>query len=149
MKPLIQIGCLLLLLGCQPGPRPVEYGTDACYFCRMTIVDRQHAAEIVTNKGKVYKYDAVECMVNSMDEIGTGDIALYLCNTFDNPGILTDATSVSYLVSEALPSPMGANLTAFATIGEANNARQEYGGTVYSWEALAHYLEKQNALLLQ
>ena len=29
----------------------------------MTIVDRQHAAEAVTSKGKVFKFDAIECMV--------------------------------------------------------------------------------------
>jgi copper chaperone NosL len=30
----------------------------------MTIVDKVHAAEIVTKKGKVCKFDATECMIN-------------------------------------------------------------------------------------
>ncbi len=129
------------LAGCAPGPKPIAYGTDACHFCRMTIVDRQHAAELVTQKGKVFKFDAVECMVNSIEEIGVGNISQYLCNTNDVPGELVDATAASFLVSEALPSPMGANLTAFSTQGEANKAHEEYGGRLYTWEPLLSYLK--------
>ena len=32
----------------------------------MTIVDPRYGAELVTTKGKVYKYDAVECLINSV-----------------------------------------------------------------------------------
>jgi copper chaperone NosL len=28
----------LPLMGCSKGPKPIEYGTDGCNFCRMTIV---------------------------------------------------------------------------------------------------------------
>ncbi len=148
MKQLLQIAVLTLVIGglgsCTPGPRPIDYGTDACHFCRMTIVDRQHAAEMVTDKGKVYKFDAVECMVNSREEIGADNIALYLCNHYEAPGELIDATTAGFLVSEAMPSPMGANLTAYATIEAATAARQEHGGEVFNWEALLSYLKSKH-----
>lgn len=140
----MRYGIILILLfagGCAPGPKPIDYGTDACHFCRMTIVDRQHAAEIVTQKGKVFKFDAIECMVNSREEIGAGNIAQYLCNTYDVPGELTDATSANFLVSEALPSPMGANLTAFMGMEEANKAMGEFKGKLYTWDSLLSYLK--------
>ena len=110
----------------------------------MTIVDRQHAAELVTQKGKVFKFDAVECMVNSIKEIGAGNIAQYLCNTYDVPGELKDATAANFLVSEALPSPMGANLTAFSTQEEANRALKAFGGRLYTWEPLLSYLKSMD-----
>lgn len=131
------------LSGCRPVPEPINYGSDPCHFCRMTIVDRQHAAEMVTGKGKVFKFDAVECMVNSMEEIGADNIALYLCNTYDTPAQLLDAGTASFLVSEALQSPMGANLTAFSTVEEATNAQEEYGGTIYTWDTLLTYLKNR------
>lgn len=153
MMRLIGIGLYVMLLwctgGCQPGPKPIDYGAESCSFCRMTIVDRQHAAEIVTNKGKVYKFDSAECMVNSIGEIGKESIAIYLCNTFNEPGILTDATAAAYLISEALPSPMGANLTAFTSAEEANKALEMHGGKVYLWESLVNYFERQNAVFQQ
>ena len=150
---LFGMGLYVLLLwcagGCQPGPKPIDYGAETCSFCRMTIVDRQHAAEIVTNKGKVYKFDAVECMVQSIGEIGKESIAIYLCNTFNEPGKLADATAAAYLISEALPSPMGANLTAFTSAEEATAAMETHGGNVYLWESLVTHLERQNAAFHQ
>jgi copper chaperone NosL len=150
MKQLISAGLFGLILwgnySCNPAPKAIAYGTDSCYFCRMTIVDQQRAAEIVTLKGKVYKFDAVECMVHSKGEIGTENIALYLCNTFNKPADLADATTAGFLESEALPSPMGANLTAFTNVEEATMAMEEYGGKVYLWESLLTYLGGQNSL---
>lgn len=126
---------------CNPGPRPIDYGTDACYYCRMTIVDRQRASEIVTNKGKVYKFDAIECMVNSREALGDDNIARYLCNYFKNPGELTDATMATFLISDALPSPMGANLTAFQTKLAAQEVQEKLGGALYDWESLLIHLK--------
>ena len=50
----------------------------------MTIVDKLHAAEIVTKKGKVYKFDATECMINYIDELDTQN-CIYLSNNYTEP----------------------------------------------------------------
>ncbi len=146
MKTGKMIICMLAVLSlgmgaCQRGPRPIDYGSDACHFCRMTIVDRQHGAEIVTDKGKVFKFDAVECMVNSIEEIGADNIAMYLCNTYYSPGELIDATSANFLVSDKLQSPMGANLTAFSSPEEVARAVENHGGEIYTWTSLLSYLK--------
>ena len=54
MKKLIQllIPILLITVSCKVEPDEIEYGKDGCHFCKMTIVDNQHAAELVTAKGK-------------------------------------------------------------------------------------------------
>ncbi|WP_248912336.1 hypothetical protein [Gelidibacter algens] len=41
---------LLLMLGCNASPQPIDYGSDGCSYCKMTIVDKTHAAEIVNQK---------------------------------------------------------------------------------------------------
>src|SRR5690606_25676964 len=110
---------LLVVVGCKPKPVPMDYGHEGCHFCSMTIVDAQHASEIVTKKGKVYKFDAVECMVNFRKTIDASEVAMYLSNHYTTPVELIDATTASFLISENLPSPMGAFLTAFRTEGEA------------------------------
>lgn len=141
------IGILVMMaaLGaCNTGPKPIQYGTDSCHFCRMTIVDRQHASEIVTSKGKVYKFDAIECMVNFREELEETSIAHFLCNDFNTPGELMDATSATFLISEAIPSPMGANLTAFRNAEDAAAARQQYGGQLYNWNQLGAFLKNEN-----
>jgi copper chaperone NosL len=133
-KVVLILGLMLVLLaGCQVGPEPIAYGSDACHFCRMTIVDQQHGAEMVTRKGKVFKFDAVECLLNHLKEVDDQTVALYLVNTYTQPGELKDATEAAYLVSEAIPSPMGEFLTAFGKEMDALDALEKHGGTVYSW----------------
>jgi copper chaperone NosL len=130
------IAALLLFAGCKAEPKPIAYGSDPCHFCRMTIVDKQHAAEIVTHKGKVYKFDAVECMLNFLKDSEEPSIALFMVNGYNNPGELLDATQAAYLVSESIPSPMGEYLTAFETIANAREVRDAHGGQLYVWEEI-------------
>lgn len=127
---------LLLTTSCSVGPKPIAYGSDGCHFCSMTIVDRQHAAEIVTDKGKVFKFDSSECMLNHLKDINKKQVALYLVNDYDQPGELIDAAEAIYLISGRIPSPMGEFLTAFKTEQAAVDALQTYEGDLLTWEQL-------------
>ena len=127
---------LLLIFSCNISPRPIEYGSDGCNFCKMTIVDKVHAAEIVTKKGKVYKFDATECMVNFMEEFDTSQIELYLSNNYLKPETLIDATKATFLISNNIPSPMGAFLSAFKNKAEAEKIQAEKSGDLYTWKQL-------------
>jgi len=134
------LGLLLLLLSCNVSPQAIDYGNDGCHFCKMTIVDKLHAAEVVTKKGKVYKFDATECMINFMKEFDVAEIALYLSNDYSEPETLIDAKQATFLISENVPSPMGAFLSAFKDKSAAVKKQSEKGGTLYTWEELlAHF----------
>tara|TARA_R100001369_G_scaffold92420_1_gene137431 strand:+ start:2558 stop:2884 length:327 start_codon:yes stop_codon:yes gene_type:complete len=102
----------------------------------MTIVDRQHAAEIVTDKGKAFKFDSSECMMNHLKDIDQKQVALYLVNDYNQPGELINATKATYLISERIPSPMGEFLTAFKTEQAAVDALMTYEGDLLTWEQL-------------
>ncbi|WP_418638552.1 nitrous oxide reductase accessory protein NosL [Winogradskyella sp.] len=127
---------LLLFLSCNVGPEPINYGSDSCQFCTMTIVDKVHAAEIVTKKGKVYKFDATECMINFIKDFDTTEIQLYLSNNYTEPEVLIDATKATFLISEQIPSPMGAFLSAFKNKSDAEKFQADKGGQLYTWETL-------------
>jgi copper chaperone NosL len=131
------------LTSCNVSPQQIEYGTDACHYCNMTIVDRQHASQVVTTKGKAYKYDAIECMVHSLkDELKDTEIALYLTVDFNQPGQLMDATMASYLVSDQISSPMGENLSAFENEKSAQKAQEKFTGQLFSWEEIQNHLKQ-------
>lgn len=131
-----------LLISCNVSPQQIEYGTDSCHFCNMTIVDRQHASQIVTSKGKAFKYDAIECMVHSLqDELKDTEIGLYLVADLNQPGELIDATKASYLISEKLQSPMGANLSAFLNDEAVQRAQGKFTGKIYSWKEIQDHLK--------
>jgi copper chaperone NosL len=141
MKILQLVLISVLFAACNVSPQPINYGSDVCHYCNMTIVDRQHASQMVTAKGKAYKYDAIECMVHSLqDEFKNTEMAHYLAADFQQPGTLIDASKASYLVSEKLQSPMGANLSAFQNEEEAQKAQEKFTGEIYSWEQLQIHL---------
>ena len=126
----------IFMVSCKIGPQPIDYGTDGCHFCSMTIVERQHASQIVTDKGKAFKFDAVECMMNHLNDIGTGQISLFLVNDYSRPGELIDATQATYLISPGIPSPMGEFLTAFGSQEALDQVLLEHQGDQLNWEQL-------------
>jgi len=107
----------------------------------MTIVDTQHAAEVVTVKGKVFKFDAIECMVQYVHDNGdTGFHSFWVNDYTAASGELVDATTCTYLISQNIPSPMGAFLSGFADPNTAEKFRLEKGGETFEWKALLNKL---------
>lgn len=127
---------LCLLFSCDVEPEQINYGNDACHFCKMTIVDQQHAAQYVTKKGKQFKFDAIECMVNELSENEIEKIAIFLVSDYKEPGHMTSALDATYLISKEIKSPMGANLSAFESAKIANNTKDDSGGDLYTWNQL-------------
>jgi len=134
---------LLLLSSCTVKPEPINYGEDACDFCKMNIVDQQHAAEFVTMKGKSYKFDAIECLLNYLNrkDLSTEEMAFLLVCNYNQPGELIDANHASYIISEAIPSPMGAFLSALDDPDSADQIIEVKGGEVLSWRELKRRFE--------
>lgn len=133
---------LLLYFSCNVSPKPIDYGNDACNFCKMTIVDKIHGAEIVTKKGKIYKFDATECMIHFLEDVDQSTIQMFLTNHYSDPETLIDATKATFLISKNIPSPMGAFITAFEHQTEAEIVQSEKSGTLYTWEELLKHLNK-------
>ncbi len=124
------------MVSCEVKPQEIVYGQDACHFCRMTIVDRQHAAQLVTIKGKAFKYDAIECMLNHLNKWDQPEVKYYLVTDYTTPGQLVDATLSHYLISEAIPSPMGEFLTAFENREEREKIDKESNAKSLNWNEL-------------
>jgi copper chaperone NosL len=135
-----QLGIFLLLftMACNPQPAPIEYGFDGCSYCKMTITDQRYGTELVTKKGKIFKFDSIEClgMYFNSNNSTTEDVLL-LVTDFVQPGEFIDGKNAWYLQSKGLPSPMGMNLTAFATKNEVHKFKAKHGGTILRWENIS------------
>lgn len=81
-------------------------------------MDPQHAAELVTRKGKIFTFDAIECMVNKRTEFQEDEIAIELVCDYLNPGVWVEASKATFIIYPKIPSPMGANLSAFSDPGK-------------------------------
>lgn len=133
MKRIFFFICMITFCSsCTVSPKAIEYGKDACSYCDMTIVDKTHAAQVVTNKGKSYKYDAIECLINEIAEKEEKNYAYILVTDFATPEKLIDAKKATYLVSEEIKSPMGANLSAFTNKDKA----VIFKGKLFDWNSI-------------
>ncbi len=131
----------LLFTSCKIEPKEINFGLDACHFCKMTIVDKPFAAEIVSVKGKVYVYDAIECMIKNK-EVENIDASLYLVYDYLTATAFMDATKSHYVISEQIKSPMSENLAAFQTKALAEEFIKNNGGTQFNWIEINTYFKK-------
>ena len=135
---------LFLCSSCSRQPQPINYGNDECVLCKMGIIDQKFGAEMVTKKGKVFKFDSGECMINFVrnGNVKESDIASYWVVDAMQPKKLIDALKAFYVHTENFPSPMGGNISAFETREELQQFRQQYGGQEWSWEDLKTKVKK-------
>ena len=127
------------LSSCTTGPEPLSYGKDVCEHCKMMIMDTKFGAEIVTARGKIFKFDATECMVDYI-QAGTSKFGdpkdQFLTTNIAAPGSLIDARTAFFLKDKAFRSPMGANLAAFSSQQLAQNNHQSADGKILTWDEL-------------
>ncbi len=126
---------LLWLAGCKPEPQPLNYGKDTCYSCKMTLADTKFGAELVTQTGKVYIFDDINCMMafyNSGD-IHHRDIAFTLVVDYEHPQHFLNAGEVFFVKSDAIRSPMASKVAAFETYDRAIQFKRANGGILLGW----------------
>jgi copper chaperone NosL len=130
--------CLLLAClfsSCSTDPQPIVFGTDACHYCKMTISDERFGAEVVSSKGKVYKFDDTQCLVQYLKEnkINSGDLAGVFLVDFAGRGTLVNATTGILLESDSLHAPMGGRFAAFSHADSAQRYQQQLNGKMTTW----------------
>jgi len=133
----------VLFAQCSTGPQPIHYGSDACAFCKMTLMDKRYGAEIMTKKGKAFKFDDVNCLVLFEQEgtVKPADIAGRYIVDFAHEGVLLDIEKAVFLHSENLKTPMASQVAAFATQNDLDNVRAQAGGKELDWAQVAVLFE--------
>lgn len=129
---------LISLLSCSTEPEPLAYGEDACHTCKMTLMDTKFGCELVTKKGKVFKFDDLNCMLtyyNSAD-VNTQDFAHKLVVDFTQPKKLIPAADAFYLKSAGIKTPMASQIAAFETKASMETVQKEVRGIYLVWGEL-------------
>lgn len=136
---------VLFLAGCNPKPEKISFGKDNCAECKMTIMDPKFGGEIVTKKGKIYKFDDVHCIAAFLKRRGVemSDIHQTLFTDYNNKEEFVKVNSAEFVVSSQLKSPMGGNAAAFQNKEEAEKKSAEIvGSKVTNWATLYNILVK-------
>ncbi len=135
---MIALISLFMLNSCSKGPKTINYGTDGCDFCKMTISDKRFGGEITTRKGKAYKFDDMHCINSFLQSnfIDSADIAEIYLVDFSRPGTFIISEESIFLKSEDLRSPMGGNIAAFKEKDSMAKFIQQYPGESFSWNEI-------------
>lgn len=139
MKNIIKIFLVsLLMLSCKAEPRPISYGNDNCHHCKMKLMDPVYGAEVVTQKGKVFIFDDVNCLMSFLEsnEVSQEDIKHVLVADYDKPESLTDAKIAFYLKSDKFKTPMASNIIAFSDFETLESYKSQHGGVYLAWGEL-------------
>jgi copper chaperone NosL len=126
----------LLAGGCGDGPRAIQVGAEECAHCRMLVSENRFAAQLVTDRGRSYVFDSIECMAEFLDdgvEVPEDRVGSLWVTDFSEPGHWLDAGEAHFLRSEELRSPMGLNLSAHAAEAGAREHQEAFGGEVLRW----------------
>jgi copper chaperone NosL len=131
-----------LLISCSTEPEPLQYGTDICHFCKMTLMDKKFGAELVTKKGKIYKFDDLNCFLNFYNSGNEPEenFKHKLVVDFSAPAKLIDATNAFYIKSSEIRSPMDGRVAAFETKASMDKFKKEWNGIYLAWgEVVTQY----------
>ena len=128
----------IVFYGCAAGPQPVLLGKENCEQCKMTIMENQFVAELVTKKTKLYKFDDVQCLLNFVqaDKIKKDEIKNVYLMDYEAPGNFISASNAFFIKSENLKSPMGGNIAAFKTEAAATKYVSNNPGQKINWNQL-------------
>ncbi len=130
------------LVCCSSGPKPLEVGKDSCELCKMTIMDKHFGAELITKKGKIYKFDSAECLIGyiKLHPVDKSPVRSLLVIDHFAPGVLINAETAFYLHSKNLPSPMGAYLAAVNNKETIDVYVSQFGGEAWTWNETCEHL---------
>lgn len=130
---------------CTRKEEKIAYGKDNCAECRMTIVDPKFGAEIITKRGKIYKFDDAHCIAQFLKKrtVDLGNIHKTLVVNYSNSNEFIKINDAQFLVSSLFKSPMGGNAAAFKTQDEADRKGLELEGSrITNWATLYNILVK-------
>ncbi|HOJ07428.1 MAG TPA: nitrous oxide reductase accessory protein NosL [Ignavibacteriaceae bacterium] len=134
----------ILLIGCSKEPKPISYGEDECEFCKMLVMDKRYGSEMVTDKGKIYFFDSIECLVGYLEnqKMTKADYHSLWVSNYSDPGNIIDAEKAIYLKNDSLRSPMGLNVLAVENEAQLGPILQEFGGTKLKFKDLSELVRE-------
>lgn len=137
MKNILYISLIFFLISCSTKPEPIVAGKDVCSYCKMPVADTRFGGEIITEKGKIYKFDDIGCMIHFLTEgINNEKAKQILSLNYLNNQELIDVYQSSFLISSELHTPMNSDAASFKTKKEAEEYIEKFPGKILSWDEL-------------
>jgi copper chaperone NosL len=127
----------MMLSSCgNSSPQAIHYNKDACEFCKMSISVPGFATELVTSKGRIYKFDDLSCMLTYTKANPQVPVLDLYVTRFVAPHEFIKTPDAWFVRHETLKSPMGGNTAAFSDSLAALKFAADARGKVLNWQEL-------------
>ncbi|WP_312819594.1 nitrous oxide reductase accessory protein NosL [Kaistella carnis] len=130
-KNVLVAGSVMTLMACaEKGPQEIAVGKDQCDNCKMTISDQKYATELLTEKGRIYKFDDISCLKDyeSSNPENAKNAKTYVV---DFPtGEFIETNTATLIKGGEIKSPMGGNTQAFKDKATAEKSAATLGATL-------------------
>lgn len=112
---------------------PIKLNVDNCSFCKMSITDGKFGAEIITQKGRIYKFDDIMCMINYHKENPETKIKDFYVLDYTQDNVLIPAETAFFLTGGDIHTPMRGNIAAFSKENEVKEFGIKLNATSMTW----------------
>lgn len=128
---LILASSFLILAACaEKGPKEIAVGKDQCDNCKMTITDAKYATQLITEKGRNYKFDDITCLKDyEISNTETTTNAKEYVVDFPT-GKFIEANTATFIKGGEIKSPMGGNTQTFKDKTAAEKAATTLGASI-------------------
>ncbi|CAM3644824.1 hypothetical protein FSS13T_01870 [Flavobacterium saliperosum S13] len=122
-------------------PKPIKLNSDSCDNCKMTISNGKFGAELITEKGRHYKFDDISCMVKFAKSGTSVPAKAFYVNDYLQDNTLIAADKAFYLKDGTINSPMRGNIAAFSSKPEAEQYQTKLNAAPSSWDEIFNSLQ--------
>ena len=143
MRTYILIIVAFFIISCNTEPQPLVPGKDECHFCKMPVADTKYGAEIITVKGKIYKFDDIICMINFLKSgLNKNEKVkdVLAVNYFTNQKLM-DVNESVFLKNANFRTPMNSGIAAFESPDQAKTFLNEIQSETLNWQQLQEKLK--------
>jgi copper chaperone NosL len=123
------------VISCNSAPSPLVLGKDNCHYCKMTISDARFGAEILSEKGKILKFDDPQCAISFLHSQEGQSLAfreIYFTDFSGDHGLI-DSKNAIFLKTDSLRAPMGGAYSCFSNSDSLSNVLKAYAGIITYW----------------
>jgi len=129
----------LIMVSCNTTePKPIKLNSDNCEFCKMTISNGKFGAEVITQKGRHYKFDDISCMMQYVKENNQVKYSSFFVSDYLKDNTLMPAEHSFYLKGGSISSPMRGNTAAFGDEKQANEYKDKLDAETRTWGQLVN-----------
>jgi copper chaperone NosL len=126
-----------VLMSCNSSePKPIKLNSDSCDFCKMTISNAKFASELITEKGRCYKFDDVTCMIKYAKENSNTKVKSFFVMNYLKDNQLIPVEKAFFLKGGTIRGPMGGKVIAFDSNENATKNKASFSAEITNWSAI-------------